>query len=972
VPTPTPSLVGNFTASALDSLRVLLHVCGAPTLKGERLLKKIPPILAVGLLGIVPSLISRQPVYPQAQSATPAPPQAAASKPVQLPNDHLLAPLPGDPLALNTLPAAMATSPDHGFVAILNGGYGAYTSNLQQSIAIYDCTTGSLTDFPDSRLGQRAHQTYFLGLGFSSDGTKLYASIGSMTDPLGTRTRDTGNGLAVYSFSGGSISPAGFIKVPPRSTPSSGKLIRRNLLNVTFPAGFSIFRSGGRDLILLASNLSDEAILLDPATGTILHRFDLSLFKRLPASLPRAAAVTPDGKIGFVSLWNASRVAEIDLAGARILRMIPLKLPASPIAPGSHPTSMVFSPDAKYLFVALSNSDAVAEVRVSNGAVIRYLSSRLPGQKYAGSGPQGLALNEGGSRLYVADSIADAVAVFHLDSPSALPAGFVPAGWFPMSLAVDGGTLLVAAGKGSGTIPNDRPLSPVASARREREYPYVAALLRGSLARIPLSEIESKLPEFTAQVLAENRLSGNSDSVEFARGRNPIRHVIYIIKENRTYDQLFGDLGAGNGDPSLTMYGKSITPNQHALALQFGVLDNFYDSGDVSANGHVWSTSATTTDYLEDIWPIGYRGHERTYDSEGSLLDSFPLLDQTPDASEPETGYLWGNLARHGLSYRHYGEFISTKWCNARSSTGSPKKGTPHPEGAACSKSVILPGEPLPANVGQPHGSPSPYGWPIPLIASNVATKPELVDHFDPLFPDFEVSYPDQLRVDEFLNEFSGFVASRADGKNALPSFIMLRLPNDHTGGGRIGRATPSALVADNDLAVGRVVEAVSHSPYWDDTAIFILEDDAQDGPDHVDCHRSIALVVSKYAPRNAGAAEMLPTIQHNFYTTISVVRTIEALLGLPPMNQNDASASLMSPLFTGAGDQPPFNADASNRTNGLLYEINKVNDAATAKMDFTHADAADPSVLNKFLWHDRMGDRPMPPPRHTVFVSAP
>ncbi len=933
----------------------------------------LPRALLLLTLALTLALLPRTSLRAQSTAAPSASTQEASAKPLALPDDHLLRQLPGEPLPLNTLPTAMAVSPDHRYAAILNGGYGAYTSNLRQSIAIYDCRTGSLEDFPDSRLGQRSRQTYFLGLAFSSDGKKLYASFGSLTDPLGQQPGDTGNGLAIYSFSAGKISPAGFLRIPPRAAPPAGKLIRPEFVNVTFPAGFALYRSGGRDEILLAANLSDEAILLDPATGEILHRFDLSLFRRLPASLPRAAAVTPDGRLGFISLWNASSVAEIDLAKRKIVRLISLMRPRSPVAPGSHPSAMIFSPGGKYLYVSLSNADAVAQIRVSTGAVVHYLSTRLPGQKYAGSGPQGLAMDGSGSRLFVAESLADAVAVYRLRTGSLRPAGLIPAGWFPTALAENGGTLLIASGKGAGMAPNNRLLPPLPPTEQGgREFPYLAALLRGSLARVPLKVMEAQLPEFTAQALAENRRSGNADSVPFARGVNPIRHVIYILKENRTYDQVLGDLGAGDGDPSLAMYGKAITPNEHALAEQFGILDNFYDSGDISANGHVWSTSATTTDYLEDIWPINYRGRERTYDSEGTLLNSLPFVERIPDASEPRTGYLWGNLARHHLTYRNYGEFISSAWCGRGSSAVSPAQAAPHSAPAGCARRFVLPGEPLPPNVGQPHGSASPYPWPIPVLAGNRATKPELVGHFDPLFPDFEVSYPDQLRVDEFLNEFAGFVARRATGRDSLPAFILLRLPDDHTGGGRKGRPTPSASVADNDLAVGRVVEAVSHSAYWDDTAIFILEDDAQDGPDHVDAHRSIAFVASKYAPRTSPAEGSLPIVHHNFYTTLSVVRTIEALLGLPPMNQNDASASVMAPLFSGAGDQPPFTADVSNRTNGLLYQINELNDAATAHLDFSHADAANPAILNRFLWRDRMGNRPMPAPRHAVFVSAP
>jgi hypothetical protein len=254
------------------------------------------------------------------------------------------------------------------------------------------------------------------------------------------------------------------------------------------------------------------------------------------------------------------------------------------------------------------------------------------------------------------------------------------------------------------------------------------------------------------------------------------------------------------------------------------------------------------------------------------------------------------------------------------------------------------------------------------MLKATKPTKAVLRDHFDPLFPDFNTEYPDQLRADEFLNDFGAFVRARKEGKGTeLPAFVLLYLPNDHTHGTTPGKSRPAASVADNDLAVGRVVEAVSQSPYWDDTAIFILEDDAQNGADHVDAHRSIAFVISKYSP---GSAEH-PFLDHHFYTTVSVIHTIETLLGLPPMNQNDAYAPLLAPLFSGTGNQPAFTADWSNRDNGLIYQMNPQKGQGakeSARMDFSHPDAANAAVLNAILWRDRKGDQPMPAAQHKVF----
>src|ERR1700687_5708234 len=270
---------------------------------------------------------------------------------------------------------------------------------------------------------------------------------------------------------------------------------------------------------------------------------------------------------------------------------------------------------------------------------------------------------------------------------------------------------------------------------------------------------------------------------------------------------------------------------------------------------------------------------------------------------------------------------------------GSPKEGTLSPSSATCPVPEIRKGEPLPANVGNPRGGPSPWPWPLPQMKRMRPTKAALRDHYDPQFPDFNTDYPDQLRADEFLREFDEFVKEKGTAKE-LPQFILLYLPDDHTGGTRPGKPTPQASVADNDLAVGRVVEAMSHSPYWDDTAIFVVEDDAQNGADHVDAHRSIALEISKYSP---GSAQQ-PFVDSRFYTTVNMMHTMETLLGLPPMNQNDAYAPVEAALFSGTGNQPAFTADWSNRDNGLIYQTNPVEGQGageSAKMDFSRADAA-------------------------------
>ena len=913
-----------------------------------------------------------------------------AAQTVDLPTSkQLIGEIPGHPQRLNSLPMSMAVSPDGRYVVTVNAGYGTFESNYEQSLAVLDTQTGALEDFPDDRTQVNAMQTLYSGLAFSHDGTHLYASMGSETAPEGEGKQATGSGIVVYSFKAGKIAPERFIHLPlqqlapGRKTKLIGGV--EGDKGVPFPAAIAVVGPFKKypEKLLVADNLSDDVLLLDPASGKIEKRYDLSESSAVPSAYPIALAVPQYGGRAFVALWNSSEIVELDVINGGIGRRLNLLKPTSPTAAGTHPCAFEFSPDNKTLYVALANRDAVAAINVGPGEVhgqfsVRgYFDTRLPGQSYFGAEPEALAINGDGSRLYVANAISDAVAVIDtkkLTKDAAKkgmvePDGFIPTEWMPMDLAfipsAAGGKLYVATAKGKGTGPNGAPMQPTDNSKGKRfirPYSYIATLLHGSLATLDAGDVEKNLPQWTSVVLKSNRMKAAEEKIAFAgTEQSRIKHVIYIIKENRTYDQIFGDLKkdgkpVGNGDPTLNMYGEAITPNLHKLALQFGVLDNFYDSGEVSGDGHVWSNAAIGTDYLEKTWQQSYRGSQRTYDFEGVVAEGLPLLQNIPDVNEPASGYLWGNLAAHGKTYYHFGEFIATTFCN-EVKTANPQQG-PVLAGANCARKAIAPGEALPEAWG---GGVSKWPWRIPLIATNIATKPELVGHFAEEAPDFELSVPDQVRVEIFLRHFKGWVADKEQGKDTMPNFIMLRLPNDHTAGTRPGGPTPKSSVADNDLAVGRAVEAISHSPFWDDTAFFILEDDAQDGGDHVDAHRSLALVISKYAPHTADGA---PYVDSRFYSTVSVVRTMETLLGLPPMNNNDALCSLISTLFTGPGDQAAYAADVSNRDNGLIYAANaKTAPGAkeSSKMDFRHADHADAQKLNVILWKDAMGDKPVP-----------
>ena len=908
---------------------------------------------------------------------------------VNLPSSkQIIGEIPGNPQRLNSLPMSMAVSPDGRYVVTLNAGYGTFESKYRQSLAVLDTRSGALADFPDARTSVHAKQTLYSGLAFSRDGKHIYASMASLTDAKGEGEKDVGSGIAVYSFADGKIAPERLIHLPIAPL-AKGRTTRLpdgadSDQGVPYPAAIAVIGDGGDEKLLVAENLSDDVVLLDAATGAIEKRFDLSENDVVPATYPIALAVAKDGKRAFVALWNASEIAELDMTRGTVGRKLSLLKPSSAIAPGTHPCAFALSPDGATLYVALANRDAVAAVNVAAGhfGLRGYFDTRLPGQRYFGAEPDALAVNANGSRVYVANLASDAVAVLDTrgltpkESKTGMvePIGFVPTDWMPTAMAFasspDGGKLYVATAKGEGTGPDNFPQRRVESAPTlSGRSSYIATLLYGSLATLDEHQIADHLANWTSTVLASNRMKAAQEQIVFAREMHSrIQHVIYIIKENRTYDQVFGDLKqegkpVGNGDPSLTMYGEAVTPNQHKLALQFGVLDNFFDSGEVSGDGHVWSTAAIGTVYLEKTWEQNYRGGQRPYDFEGVVADGYPLLQKIPDVNEPASGYLWGDLAAHGKTYYHFGEYISSTFCN-QEAVADPTLG-PMLAGPKCARKAILPGEPLPAEWG---GGVNKWPWPIPTLAANAATKPELVGHFAPEAPDFELLVPDQIRVEIFLRHLKAWIADKERGKDPMPNFVMLRLPNDHTAGTRPGGPSPKSSVADNDLAIGRAIDAVSHSPFWDDTAFFILEDDAQNGADHVDAHRSLALVVSKYSPHGSSNSSDgsggAPFVDSHFYSTVSVVRTMEALLGLPPMNNNDAFCSMISSLFTGPGDQPAFTADYSNRDNGLIYTANPKNAAgarASMKMDFSHADRAPAERLNLILWRDVMGNVPVP-----------
>jgi YVTN family beta-propeller protein len=621
---------------------------------------------------------------------------------------------------------------------------------------------------------------------------------------------------------------------------------------------------------------------------------------------PYDIVIGPGGHQLFVSDWAGRKVLVIDPAELRVVRKIPV---------GEHPNQMALHPKDGRLFVACASSNTVSVIDTKRGYVTETISTALFPRAPEGSTPDAVAISRDGETLYVANADNNCVAVIDVESPrKSAVKGFIPTGWYPTAVAVtpDGKNLLVGVGKGLQSKPNpfkkDHPISEIEKVEGvgRLPFPYIGTTISGALSVVPMPD-EKKLKEYTAQVYrncpySDEQLTAAPHSEKTAiptkiGDPSPIKYVIYIIKENRTYDQVFGDLadGAnpkGNGDPKLCMFPRKITPNHHKLAEEFVLLDNLYCNGQVSRDGHPWSTMAYNTDYIARDWHLTYSRRKGIEDDDEGHLQNAP------------SGYLWDACARAGLSYRSYGEYGK----RVSDGTGAVKM-----EGR------------VPGLVG--HFCPD-YGLP--------KKKGEKVR--------------DTQNVDVFIKEYDAFAK---DGK--MPRFIVMSLGEDHTTGTTVGTFTPQACVASNDLALGRLVEHVSNGPLWKETAIFVIEDDAQNGPDHVDAHRTVGLVISPYTKR-----KHVDSMQ---YSTVSLIRTMELILGLEPLSQYDAAARPMFNSFTAKADttaykHEPARIDLNAKNEKLAYGAER-----SGKMDFSEYDRIDDFELNEILWHAVMGkDAPEPP----------
>ncbi len=644
------------------------------------------------------------------------------------------------------------------------------------------------------------------------------------------------------------------------------------------------------------------------ALGTLVSAVDLRSGRVLAThDLPTegyTGVLTADGATLYVSLWGGARVLELDATTLAV---------RGSIAVGEHPSAMTLSRDGRVLFVACAHTNAVWVVDLERRTVVERIGIALTPDAPPGSTPNALGLSPDGDTLLVADADNNDVAVVDVHAPGhGQVAGFIPTGWYPTAaqFSRDGKRIYVLDGKGLASLANPRGPQPGVDST---EGQYSGSMLQGALSVIQRPDARA-LAAYTRTV--HELTAGDAvppvpaDSpIPRRRGQpSPIKHVFYVIRENRTYDQILGDLEKGNGDPTLCLFGEDTTPNAHALAREFVLLDNFYVNAEVSYAGHAYSMGAYASDFVEKVWPMNYGHRGGAYLSEGGG----PQRNPYGNVTAPPNGYIWDVAHRAGVSVRSYGEF-----------------GT--------------------------RGEEDEYE---PREGKTAATVPGLDGDVAPGYAPFDLRVPDNERVDAWLEEFAAY-----EKAGTLPQLSIIRLGNDHTAGTKPGYPTPRAMIAENDLALGRVVDAISHSRYWKDAAIFVLEDDSQNGPDHVDAHRSVALVVSPFARRGA--------VDGTLYTTTGVLRTIELLLGLPPMSQYDAAATPLYGAFTGVSAATPYvKRDARVKLDEMNSE-SAWGAAASMAMDFSQPDRAPDGPLNEIVWRSVRGDAPMPPPARAAFVRA-
>ncbi len=822
-------------------------------------------MLVAGAVLTAAALVSQQPGL-----ETPGP---RADGSVLLHNGWVLRPA-GAQTPLSTFPMSSAVSRDGKYTVILQGGY------MKPSLSVHE--TGTLKEVSRVEVTDA-----WLGLAFAPNSNLLYASGGSTSTVMEFELTADGRLEARRTFT----------------------LVAQAQRKHTDFVGDVTVSPDGR-LIFAAALYRDSIWVINPQSGMVIEEFK-------SAHRPYKILIHPDSKSFFVTGWGDGSLYHQNVQNGEVLARLSV---------GPQPMDMVWrdkppvedaeaeeKQEVKFkarIFVAISNTNSVAVLGVNEEkrlSLIERISVAMYPVMPAGMTPSALALSADQDRLYVVCADANAVAVADVSGVRSTVAGFIPTAWYPTSAReLSGGRLMVLNGRGARSFPNPQGPNPSKRAAPvhlgNSSIEYVGALQRGSASVVEPYDA-AQLASWSRTVLANApyrpRMMDDAGvpagSVVPTRpgGASPIEHVIYIVKENRTYDQVLGDLEIGNGDPSLTLFGEEISPNHHKLAREFVLLDNFYVNADVSADGHNWSSAAIAPAYVQRMWPNSYGARRRHYDYEGGER-----------AALPPAGYIWTNVLAKGLTMRNYGW-----WCTNI---------TPAPESGRQIQTV---------------------------------RDPALGPHTNMEYRAYDLNYKDIDRAKVFVKDIEQF-----EGQGAMPRFLVLRLGNDHTSGTTPKRISPQSAMADNDLALGMIVEAVSKSKFWAKTAIFVLEDDAQNGPDHVDSHRSPAYVISPYT-RGRG-------VDSTRYSTTSMLRTMELILGLFPMTLHDAGARPMHAAFRTTADARAYEkAEARVPLDERNPETSPTS-ARSLRMDWAEADQIDDNELNEILWLAMRGGSPPPPVR--------
>jgi YVTN family beta-propeller protein len=781
---------------------------------------------------------------------------ALEKKKVLLPNGWTLTPA-GRSLEVGDLPLNIAVSSSQKRMAVTNNGEGI------QTIQLIDTKNEKLLDnvvIPKS----------FYGLKFSKDEKYLFASGGN------------DNWILQYAI------------IADKLILKDSIILGKKWPEKISPVGIEI--DDAKNRLYVVTKESNSLYVIDLKTKQVLNQAALG-------HEAYACVLSPRKEELYISIWGGKKVAVYNTASLKITDTIDVTY---------NPNELILSRNGKYLFVANSGDNSVSVINTQTKKVIEVLDAALYPHSPAGSVTNGLALSADEKTLYIANADNNALSVFDVSRPgSSRSKGFIPVGWYPTNVKVVGGRVFVTNGKGFTSFANPLGPQPVSTTVQSEVHKgevktagsrlqYIGSLMKGTLSIIDepnagTLSVYSRYVYRNTPYKKQNELQtegepGNPVPMKVG-DPSPIKHVFYILKENRTYDQVFGDIAEGNGDTSLCLFGEKYTPNQHKLAREYVLLDNFFVDAEVSADGHNWSMGAHANDYLEKTWPT-------SYGRRGGATDGMGRREIAND----KDGFIWDFCKRANVSYRTYGVFQDDTKGN------------------------------IPSLRGHECGYYSTF---------------------------YHETIRDTTRFQQWKRDFDSLIAI-----HAVPVLNTVRLGADHTQGLAVGRPTPFACVADNDLAVGLFVEHLSQSPIWKESVVFVLEDDAQNGPDHVDAHRSNALVISPFTKRKF--------VDHAMYSTSGMLRTMELIMGLPPMTQYDAGGTPMWRSFTSVPDTSRFESVACN------INLNDINTALTptarksAKLDFSDADKIDDNVFNEILWKGIKGETAqLPVPRRSAFVKV-